>query len=370
MIASQFGAVASTYLQMKSSMSDARGLILGAMIALVLLLFWAPVNAGPVSGKATAPLPFPRTVQPGEAAQLDPLDVLIARAWSIQDLPAVIVTADQRLSDVPGDGFARMLRGAAHFNMDNYDSAIADQTRVLLDNKDAVMAFQIRGAAYYEKELYGKAIEDETQALKILPNAFSLSYRGAARVFSKDSSGAIADLTASLAMVPDDAWAHAVRGAAEIDMFKYRAALDDETTALYINAKDSYARKLRGYARFRLNDFKGAIADEGVALAAGPDGYAFSVRGSAKYSMRDYAGTVQDERSAIANNTRDAFTYANLGSALSMLKSYADAIDAFNLSLKLAPTNRIIQKRRDLARCLLRAASTAHNRESTFRCAY
>jgi len=322
-----------------------RQLLLGGVLAVLIM----PNRAVGEVAASPQPLQSPAAEQPAAPLQMAPDDYLIAQAWAQGNLAVVITVADRQLRVAPGDNFARTLRGAAHFNLNHYDAAIADETLVLLGTQSVLMALQIRGASYFQRGQYVDAIDDETRALELRPTAFSYGYRGAAKFWSNDSKGAITDLTAALAIAPDDEWALATRGAAKVDVDDYRAGLDDENAALKLAPADSYAKSIRGAARYYLGDVKGAIEDENVVLGEGPNGYAFSIRGLAEIATGDYVRAVRDERAAIANDYATPFTYEVLGDALSLLGRYPDAVKAYDLALK-GNHDPDLRKKRDQAR--------------------
>jgi tetratricopeptide (TPR) repeat protein len=97
-----------------------------------------------------------------------------------------------------------------HYDIKNYDLAIADYTQVIKlaikarDKTDLWVSYKGRGALYEDKNDHDRAIADFNEAIKINPNdRWAYNSRGGAYLAKKDYTRAIADYEAALKLDPD-----------------------------------------------------------------------------------------------------------------------------------------------------------------------
>jgi len=138
----------------------------------------------------------------------------------------------------PSDYHAYNKRGVIWFYNGDYDKAIFDYSRALIENLNYAEAYCNRGVAWFFKGNFDQAIDDFTAAINIKPGYFeAYCFRG-------------------------DAWYKKV---------KFDLAISDYNTALEIFSQYARAYNNRGFIWFRKGEYGLAISDYSSALEINPD---------------------------------------------------------------------------------------------------
>ena len=162
-----------------------------------------------------------------EAQQKGDLSVAISyyNAVTSSELvdPAILITAYER-------------RGLCHLKKDDFDSAIADYSRVIErmpDHRDYADVYKNRGLAYFGKGDFDSAIADFTKAIQLYPE-YARAYRLRGVVFYKKGEifNAIEDFSKVIELHPNHPKAYYNRGMVWLHLRKWEKARSDLTIAI------------------------------------------------------------------------------------------------------------------------------------------
>jgi tetratricopeptide (TPR) repeat protein len=192
--------------------------------------------------------------------------------------------------------------------------------QITRDNPRDVEMWHILGGLYREAEQWDKAIAAETRAIERHPKyAVAFYGRGKARVGKEDYSGAVEDFTSS------------------IKLFETRGGVDMYLTVEQPSAEYIDCYRTRGVALSHVNKYKEGIADLSIAIMLRKDdpkllyerGYLEEKAGFKKAAIPDYhrAGMIYADSSARAAAQECVARLDGLGA-----KAEADAV-----RLKMAP---------------------------------
>ncbi len=153
-------------------------------------------------------------------------------------------------------------RGRAYHSDRQYDKAIQDYDRVLVEQPNDGNTWYNRGLSNKGREQWKAAVEDFSKSLSLLPNdAWTLLERGRCKVFIPDYRGAIDDISKSLDVNPDNCDARFERAELNLKLKLPEAALQDLNTAISKGKAVPHWYALRALAQARLGDFNKANLD-------------------------------------------------------------------------------------------------------------
>lgn len=153
-------------------------------------------------------------------------------------------------------------RGRAYHNDGQYDKAIQDYDRVLVEQPNDGNTWYNRGLSNKGREQWKAAVEDFSKSLSLIPNdAWTLLERGRCKVFIPDYRGAIDDISKSLDVNPDNCDARFERAELNLKLKLPEAALQDLNTAISKGKAVPQWYALRALAQARLGDFNKANLD-------------------------------------------------------------------------------------------------------------
>ncbi|MBP7861291.1 tetratricopeptide repeat protein [bacterium] len=153
-------------------------------------------------------------------------------------------------------------RGRAFHNDRQYDKAIQDYDKVLIEMPNDGNTWYNRGLSNKGREQWKAAVEDFTKSLSLIPNdAWALLERGRSKVFIPDYRGAIDDISKSLDVNPDNCDARYERAEINLKLKLPDAALQDLNTAISKGKAVPQWYALRALAQARLGDFNKANSD-------------------------------------------------------------------------------------------------------------
>jgi tetratricopeptide (TPR) repeat protein len=218
-------------------------------------------------------------------------------------------------------------RGLAHYQLGDYEAAIADYAQAIKMNISDAKSYIKRGLALYQMGRLEEAIDDYTQAIRINPNiAIAYRNRAEARSHIGDNQGAIEDYTQAIKINPHYADAYKNRGISRY-LLGYQPGFPQ---AIKINPQDANAYKNRGNARSDLGDFEGAIEDYTQAIQINPSyADAYYNRANARFDLSDYDGAIEDYTQAIEINSNYADAYYNRGNIHLEMADKQKAIEDF-----------------------------------------
>jgi tetratricopeptide (TPR) repeat protein len=153
---------------------------------------------------------------------------------------------EQTELEAPWRAAALTSRGVTYFQMERYEEALADFTRIIELapdelNPDDVLYFAIRGEIYLRMERYEEALADFDQAIELKPDdAWAIADRGETCIQMERYEEALADLNQAIELDPDYAWAFVCRGVTHRLMGRYEEALADFNRAIELDPNDWY----------------------------------------------------------------------------------------------------------------------------------
>jgi tetratricopeptide (TPR) repeat protein len=174
---------------------------------------------------------------PAKMAEL--FQTLSSLAGKLEDHSLAVTFADKAIQYGTTNASVYFTRGYANYDKKDYDSAIADYSKVIQLNPKDYAAFNNRGLAYMDgKKDYNRAIADYSEAIRLDPKYPRALYnRGNAyKNGKKDYDRAIADYTEAIRFNPNVAVYYYNRGEAYMNgKIDYDQAIEDYTKALLIN---------------------------------------------------------------------------------------------------------------------------------------
>lgn len=136
----------------------------------------------------------------------------------------------------PSDYHAYNKRGVVWFYNGDYDKAIFDYSRALIENLNYAEAYCNRGVTWFFKGNFDQAIDDFTAAINIKPRYFeAYCFRGDAWYKKVKFDLAISDYNTALEIFPQYARAYNNRGFIWFRKVEYGLAISDYSSALEIN---------------------------------------------------------------------------------------------------------------------------------------
>ena len=144
------------------------------------------------------------------------------------------------------------------YDLDDYESAIADFTSIIKSIPDLQIAYTLRGSAYAALEDYKKAIVDYTSAIYINPDADAFLNRGVLFLDIKNYQKAKSDLSSAIRLNKTNPFLYFYRGTSSLFMGKYDHAIEDFLTALAFDSQDFEALLGLSMAYLKTNDLEQA----------------------------------------------------------------------------------------------------------------
>ncbi|QDT40711.1 cellulose synthase subunit BcsC [Gimesia alba] len=142
-------------------------------------------------------------------------------------------------------------RAWAHYELDDFDDAVADATQAIALCPQSYLPWYVRGASYFCTGQTDEAEADLSEAIRLadsvklfLEDAYR--YRGGIRCDDNRTEEAIKDLNKCLKIRPDDSQAFGFRGIAYCRKQNYRKAIQDFEKA--ISLADDYPFPLSALA--------------------------------------------------------------------------------------------------------------------------
>ena len=235
----------------------------------------------------------------------------------------------------------------------NYDGAIADESKAIELNPNYTEAYLRRAQAEEDKGDHDRAIADYTKYLELASTDntslsdrfYGYCSRGDAKKAKGDLDGAIADYTEAIGLEPNNTVAYCNRATLKKSKGDLAGAIADESKAIELdptNADDYY---WRGGAETDKGDYNGAIADFTQCLELDPNAGAdanvnvYNSRGIAKDDKGDTDGAIADYTEAIGLDPNNATLYVNRGIAEKNKGDLTAAIADYSKDITLNPND-------------------------------
>jgi tetratricopeptide (TPR) repeat protein len=296
------------------------------------------------------------------------------RAFAQKDYRLAADTYGQVLVLIPNNPPVHFRKGFAHFNLKEYDPAIAEMTTAMSQGFRPVEVYKIRAFIYYEQKNYDAAIDDINKGLALAPrDPVFLKGLGEIYLAKNDFPRAVTALKSALQALPNDADIHYNLARAYFATGDLKAQASEAQAALTMGTRfTGEAYYLLGDANRRMRNSGPAIDAYERSISAKPDFYQsyrdlsdlyrsenrfadaikISKQGVLKfpsdgtlwtdlswyYSLADRPDdAVQAAKAGIQYMPRQYGAYTNLCRAYNDTKNYDLAIQACNTALKLQP---------------------------------
>jgi serine/threonine-protein kinase len=219
-------------------------------------------------------------------------------------------------------------------NMNSYSgkgSGVASETSDSFTSDWQALAYLNRGLAHFELEDYQTAMNDYNQALQINPNRADIYFnRGLSRIALGEYQEAISDFNQALKLNPEDAQIYLNRGYIRMQLGDHWGSIEDFDQALRL--EPSAAKVFFNQMTDTLNDELSAIEDKNQQLAQG-----LIIRGNLRYELGDYQAALEAFTQALSLDPNNIEAYNRRSTVRSALGDYQGAIDDLkqvsNLSL-------------------------------------
>jgi tetratricopeptide (TPR) repeat protein len=233
------------------------------------------------------------------------------------------------------------LRGAAKYNLGDYQGSIGDFTICIRLYPQAASSFQNRGVARSKTGDHQGAVEDFNHALRLEPENYSLYL---SKVYSllqiEQFQEAIATCDKAIKLNSRIEEAFVLRGAAHLSIEAYDKALLDLDKALQIQPAHTEALLRRALVKHELKDTLGALRDAKQALSVdSASTLAWFVMGSLHADAGKFADAITAYSRVIALNPRHALAYYNRGSAYMQTEDLREAALDFRRVTEINPRN-------------------------------
>ncbi|MBS0471126.1 MAG: tetratricopeptide repeat protein [Proteobacteria bacterium] len=198
----------------------------------------------------------------------------------------------QQGGGVPG----LIIRGEAHFGLNQFDLALADLDDALKREPFSGIARFDRGLIYLQAKNYQGAVDDFTAAIEVNPADLDSRFeRGWTWLLLNQPDKALPDLSAVIEKYPSYEPALRLRGLVYASKGQWDEAIADDSAAIAADATDDDAFFNRGLAYAGAGRHKEAIADFDIVLSRSPgDSRTLYERGRSKQSLKDIDGAIAD----------------------------------------------------------------------------
>lgn len=243
-------------------------------------------------------------------------------------------------------------QGVLKYNLDDYQGAIIEFSKVIEINSTNDQAYYSRGLSKAGLEDDKGAIEDYNKAIEINSRFEKAYYRRAISKYSLNNyQGAIKDFSAALNINPKDVDAYYWRGRSKDNLNDDKGAVADYNAIIKIDPKYLNAFVSRGVSKDNLKDYNGAMLDYNKAIQLDPkNSLPYVNRGITKYHLKDYRGALTDYNKAIQLDPTDFAAFHNRGNAKGKLKDYNGAIEDYNKAIEINPENGSTYRERGLVK--------------------
>jgi len=244
-----------------------------------------------------------------------------------------------------------LLLGALHLNLEQYDRAVQDYSKIIERDSNYIDAYNNRGVVYADLAQYDQAMLDYEKVIELDPNNASVYNNRANSYYDLGQfDPAIQDYNKAIALDPNYTAAYNNRGRAYDEIKQYDQAIQDYSKAIEIDPNYFNAYYNRGISYAHMNQYDRAIQDFNKTIEIAPENVgAYNNRGNSYLSLDQYDLAIQDFNKAITLDPNYTATYNNRGISYFSLRQYGRAIRDFNKAIDLDPNNAGAYKNRSLA---------------------
>ncbi|MFD2727145.1 tetratricopeptide repeat protein [Hyunsoonleella rubra] len=190
-----------------------------------------------------------------------------------------------------------------------------------------------RGIAKYNLEDYDAAILDFTKIIFFEPDADSYYNRGNCKFILEDFEGALFDYEQAVKMDPDLIGAFFNLGNTKLELGKYEEAVKDFTKVIRAFPTDVKSYTQRALAYMELENYKMAFKDYASCILIRPDSESYYNRGVSLLQINYYKEAKTDFYKAINRNRNNSPAYFYLGVSQFLLGEFDASIQSWEVSV-------------------------------------
>ncbi len=259
----------------------------------------------------------------------------IRQALRLQDPQQQIELLDQALAIDAKHLDALFYRAIAKYNLEDYDAAILDFTKIIFYEPDADSYYN-RGNCKFNLQDYNGALLDYKSALELDPDLIGTYFNlGNAKFYLGDYKAAVIDFNKVIRSFPSDYKSYSQRARAHMKLKNYKLAFKDFNACILLrpNSKSYYNR---GYALLEIDYYDKAKADFIEALAINSNNTpAYFYLGVSEFLLNNYEASVKYLTVATNKDPQDYDAYLGLAMSYYNLKTFKKAKIAFEKSKRL-----------------------------------
>ncbi|TBN05485.1 tetratricopeptide repeat protein [Hyunsoonleella flava] len=200
-----------------------------------------------------------------------------------------------------------------------------------IDNKHLDALFY-RGIAKYNLEDYDGAILDFTKIIFFEPDADSYYNRGNCKFNLLDYEGALFDYEKAIALDPDLIGAYFNLGNTKFNLEDFKGAVDAYTKVIHAFPNDYKSYSQRASAYMELKNYKAAFKDFGACILLRPNSQSYYNRGYALLEINYYKEAKDDFLKAIKVNPNNTPAYFYLGVSQFLLGEFEESIKSLTFA--------------------------------------
>ena len=282
---------------------------------------------------------------PAQPEELNLQRQTAAKALQSGNFAEAIERYDGLLARNADDAEAHYKRANALNMLGRFDEAVAGYDRAIALKPDYANAYCNRGTALERLGRWEKALASYERTLVLNPTDALANYnRGSVLRELKRLEDALASYDGAIALRSDYVEAHFNRGNVLQELRRYQSALASYDRALELKPAFSEAFHARGVSLMTLRRFPEALASFNRAIALNPEfAEAFVNRGNLLHDhLLQTEPAVSDYNRAIQLAPDLPEVCGSLGTALSRLKRYDEAIRSFDRALAINPDQKYL----------------------------
>lgn len=248
------------------------------------------------------------------------LEHLANTKFYLQDYSNAVKIYDRLIYLNPKDNLYSN-RGLAKSKMKEYDAALEDLNKAILQNPHDEDYYAHQGDIYTATDQYDLAINSYDKAVNLNSyDAYVYNNRGNAKSKIQDHTAAIVDYNTAI-MIQAESDFYTNRALSMLQLNRYEEAITDSKKALSIDPTNANAYYNLGLAKLRSQQFAEAVLFFNEAIHInGNDAEYFADRATAKYYLGDYRGAIIDCENVLALDTKAFYI-------LQVLEAAQQAID-------------------------------------------
>ncbi len=259
----------------------------------------------------------------------------IRQALKLQNPQQQIVLLDEALTIDPKHLDALFYRAIAKYNLEDYDAAILDFTKIIFYEPDADSYYN-RGNCKFNLLDYQGALLDYEKALELDPDLIGTYFNlGNTKFYLGNYKAAVSDFNKVIRSFPSDYKAYSQRALAHMKLEHYKLAFKDFGACILLrpNSKSYYNR---GYALLEINYYDKAKADFLEAIAINSNNVpAYFYLGVSSFLLGEFDKTVTYLSIATRKDPKDYDAYLGLAMGYYNLNALDDAKAAFEKAKRL-----------------------------------